>query len=77
MTSDAGSNMDSNPFITPNTINILYTDKALAAGTYNYYLGIVTSNGGGDYHTNRSVNDTDSTIHTRGVSTITLMEIKR
>jgi hypothetical protein len=78
ITSDASSNYDSNPYITPNTVNILYVDdKAnLSAGTYTYALGVITSDGTGTYYTNRSVNDTDTTIHPRGVSQIVCMEIQ-
>ena len=62
-----------NTSMLPATINFL--DEPASTSTVIYQIRVISTNGSGTVYVNRSVNDANNDRYTRGIATLTLLEV--
>jgi hypothetical protein len=62
-----------NTSMLPATINFM--DEPASTSSLTYQIRVISTNGSGTVYVNRSVNDADDDRYTRGIATLTLLEI--
>ena len=62
-----------NTSMLPATINFM--DEPASTSSLTYQIRVISTNGNGTVYVNRSVNDTDDDRYTRGIATLTLLEV--